>query len=108
MGEVGAVGDIFRALGKSSLSPVPPGKVAYAEGNVVLTKHFVWRQAQTGLIREATQSVLLVSEVLGQTGSKLAEEVLEDVRYVLVEHFESEPETAMVDEDRPAVSWQVA
>jgi DNA/RNA-binding domain of Phe-tRNA-synthetase-like protein len=56
--------DTFQALDEDSGAPVPPGEVAYVTGSTVLTRHFVWRQAQQALITKNTRDVLLVSEIL--------------------------------------------
>lgn len=43
-------GDLFTALDEPAPLEVGAGEVAYAAGTTVLTRHFVWRQARTGLI----------------------------------------------------------
>ena len=39
-------GDEFTALDAGEAEVVAPGEVAYASGNVILTRHFIWRQAR--------------------------------------------------------------
>ena len=56
----------FLALGAAEPELLPPGEVSYVCGDAVLTRHFVWRQAQLGALVPATQHVFLVSEVLGE------------------------------------------
>ena len=36
-------GDEFTALDAGEAEVVAPGEVAYASGNVILTRHFIWR-----------------------------------------------------------------
>ena len=98
-------GDAFRALDAAAAEPVDPGEVAYAFGDTVLTRHFVWRQSREGLITERTGSVLLVSEVLGGLEAGLAGRVLEDLRGGLAEHFGTEPATFLLGQERPSASW---
>lgn len=98
-------GDAFRALDAAAAEPVDPGEVAYASGDTVLTRHFVWRQACEGLITERTSSVLLVSEILAGLESGLAERVLETLQSGLVEHFGAEPATFLLGQERPSASW---
>jgi len=66
-------GDRFTALGSREAVDVPPGEVAYTAGRTVLTRHFVWRQAQEGLIGERTTEVVLLAEIL--EGNERADEV---------------------------------
>lgn len=72
-------GDTFRSLDAPEPVPLPAGEVAYADGPVVLTRHFVWRQAREALVLPATTDVLLVSEVPAGLGDDLAGEVLSDL-----------------------------
>ena len=55
-------GDTFLALDAGTPLDVPPGEVAYATGQTILTRHFVWRQSRAGLIEPATRNVFLVAE----------------------------------------------
>jgi DNA/RNA-binding domain of Phe-tRNA-synthetase-like protein len=83
---------------------VPPGEVAYADGPTILTRHFVWRQARTGLITPSTRSVFLVSEVLGDVGD-VAEAVLDDLRTGLRTYFDVTPCAFLLDEQDATASW---
>jgi DNA/RNA-binding domain of Phe-tRNA-synthetase-like protein len=80
-------GDQFVTLDATAPVAVPPGEVAYANGHTILTRHFVWRQARTGLIGAATRNVVLVSEVLGEAGAEVASAVLADLRDGLRHNF---------------------
>jgi DNA/RNA-binding domain of Phe-tRNA-synthetase-like protein len=91
-------GDRFTALGEETALAAPPGEVAYADGPTILTRHFVWRQARTGLIIPPTRSVFLVSEVLGDVGGDVAEAVLDDLRTGLRAHFDVTPRAFLLDE----------
>ncbi len=72
-------GDTFRALDQEGDLAVPAGEVAYVYGSTVLTRHFVWRQAQQGLITVETGTVLLVSEVLREIPGEVVEAVQQDL-----------------------------
>lgn len=98
-------GDTFMALDEDGSQAVPPGEVAYADGQTILTRHFVWRQAKTALITQSTRSVFLVSEVLGELGSEVAEKVLNDLSTGLQAYFDVTTEAFMVDERHPTISW---
>lgn len=98
-------GDRFLALDAEAPEEVAPGEVAYMDGSVVLTRHFVWKQARDALITEATTDVFLVSEILGEMGGEVAEAVRDDLRSGLERHFGVEPESWIVDENEPQVEW---
>jgi DNA/RNA-binding domain of Phe-tRNA-synthetase-like protein len=100
--------DTFRPLDSASAERVEPKEVAYASGNEILTRHFVWKQSHTGLLNESTRSVFLVSEVLGEveeSADGLAQAVLEDLCEGLRRHFGAEPVNFLVEQRVPAASW---
>src|SRR3712207_9284923 len=57
-------GDIFHPLDGSSAEDIGPGEMAYASGNEILTRHYVWKQSRKGLLDESTGSLFFVAEVL--------------------------------------------
>ena len=100
--------DTFRPLDSASAERVEPAEVAYASGNEILTRHFVWKQSHTGLLSESTRSVFLVCEVLGEveeSADGLAQAVLEDLCEGLRRHFGAEPVNFLVEQRVPAASW---
>jgi DNA/RNA-binding domain of Phe-tRNA-synthetase-like protein len=100
--------DTFRPLDSASAERVEPGEVAYASGNEILTRHFVWKQSHTGLLGESTSSLFLVCEVLGEveeSADGLAQAVLEDLYEGLRRHFGAEPVNFLVEERIPTASW---
>jgi DNA/RNA-binding domain of Phe-tRNA-synthetase-like protein len=101
-------GDTFRPLDGAKAESVEPGEVAYTSGNEVLTRHFVWKQSNKGLLGEATRSVFLVCEVLGgveESAGGLAQAVLEDLSAGLHRYFGAEPITFLVDARDSKASW---
>jgi len=100
------LGDTFQPLDSSSEVSVEPGEVAYASGNEILTRYFVWKQSRKALLDESTRSLLLVSEVLGEveSGSCVADAVLEDFADGLRRYFNSEPAVFLLGEENPEVS----
>ena len=100
--------DTFRPLDSASAERVEPKEVAYASGNEILTRHFVWKQSHKGLLGESTRSVFVVCEVLGEveeSADGLAEAVLEDLSEGVRRYFGAEPATFLVEERVPAASW---
>jgi DNA/RNA-binding domain of Phe-tRNA-synthetase-like protein len=98
-------GDHFTALDSEEPVDIPPGEVAYTDGPTVLTRHFVWRQARTGLITRHTRNVLLVSEVLGELGAEVAERVMYDLTEGVLRHFGVVPVPFLAHEQEPSLSW---
>jgi len=99
-------GDTFTALREEASQPVQPGEVAYADGQTVLTRHFMWRQAQTGLIAPSTQSAFLVSEIPGALGQCVAEAVLGELCNGLESYFHVRTDVSfLVNAQHPVVSW---
>ena len=98
-------GDQFTGLDANAPVNVPPGEVAYADGPTILTRHFVWRQARTGLITRETRNVFLVSEVLGELGEGVAKAVLADLAMGVERHFGVAPQTFLVGERNKSVTW---
>jgi DNA/RNA-binding domain of Phe-tRNA-synthetase-like protein len=98
-------GDHFTALGTDTAEPVPPGEVAYTDGSTVLTRHFVWRQSCDAALTPDTRSLFLVSEILGEVGPEVAEQVLAGSEAGLSEYFAVAPQTFMLDHDRTYIDW---
>ena len=101
-------GDTFVALDAEQPLATPPGEVAYANGQTVLTRHFVWRQARTALISRKTRDVFLVSEILGEVlalDSRVADAVLTDFQQGLSEVFGVESQGAVLDAKHTAFEW---
>jgi DNA/RNA-binding domain of Phe-tRNA-synthetase-like protein len=98
--------DTFQPLDGSSEVGVEPGEVAYASGNEILTRYFVWKQSRKGLLDESTRLLFLVSEVLGEveSDSGVANAVLEDFADGLRRYFNSEPAIFLVGEEDPEIS----
>lgn len=101
-------GDTFVALDAGQPLATPPGEVAYANGQTVLTRHFVWRQARTALISRETRDVFLVSEILGEVlaqDSSVADAVLADFQQGLRDLFGVESQGAVLDAVHTAIAW---
>ena len=80
-------GDHFTALDETQAVAVAEGEIAYASGPLVLTRHFMWRQARQALVRPETRNVFLISEIPGVAGRKVAEAMRRDMVSGLAQHF---------------------
>lgn len=95
-------GDTFTALDRDEAVAVPAGEVSYADGPVILTRHFVWKQSRQAILTPASRDILFLSEILGELEPGLAEAVAEDFRSGLARHFGIDATTAILDEQRPS------
>ncbi len=100
-------GDHFQALDDQQQSDVPAGEVAYASGNAVLTRHFVWRQARRGLITNGTEAALLVSEVLGEIGEEVVSAVQAEILSGLELYFGVRGQARRLDSTSREASWDL-
>lgn len=68
-------GDTFMALDGQEEEHIPAGEVSYADGNQIVTRQFVWKQAKHLLLNEKTKNVFFVSEILGDLPYETADNV---------------------------------
>ena len=80
-------GEPFTELGGKETVRVDGGEIAYGDAEVLVTRHFVWRQGERAKITPATRRFVLVSEVVPELGPRAAEEILEAVRASVAEHL---------------------
>lgn len=80
-------GDQFQALDEEVPYAVPPGEVAYASRQIILTRHLMWRQARTGLLTPQTKSAVLVAEIPGAASAEIAEAVRSSLHTGLDHYF---------------------
>lgn len=96
-------GDTFHTLRTDAPEAIPPGEVSWACGNVLTTRHFVWRQSEDSAISDASRSVLLVAEVLGEVGHDAAVALRDDLQAMLRDDFGVSASSALIDAEHPAV-----
>ena len=94
-------GDTFCALDEEAVEPIPAGEVSYADGNEIITRHFVWRQSQHCLLDESTKKILFVSEILGDLPEDTADKVAADFVGGLKKYFGLDCEAVILDADHP-------
>ncbi len=97
-------GDTFQALDQESPEPMPEGETAYATGNTILTRHFVWKQSREALVHPTTRDVFLVSEILGDLPDDVAPTVQTDFEDGLQAYFGVKSKGFILDSDNPAVA----
>jgi DNA/RNA-binding domain of Phe-tRNA-synthetase-like protein len=99
-------GDTYHGLDSDERIAIPPGEVAYVDGSVLLTRHFVWRQSREGMVTPETRDGLLLTEVLGAVGPAVTVEALAAFRDGFETHFGITPFTATLTAANPAVEMK--
>jgi DNA/RNA-binding domain of Phe-tRNA-synthetase-like protein len=89
-------GDTFHALDSNEIEVVPSGEIAYATGDDILTRHFVWRQSKQALLIPNTTRAIFMAEVLGEVGEEAANEVLAHLRSSIETRLNARTESAML------------
>ena len=97
--------DRFTALDAGEPVQVDAGEVAYASGNTVLTRHFMWRQAREGLIGPSSHNLFFVSEIPGVAGEQVARQMENDIREGLANHFDLDCKTFVMDASLTSIEW---
>ena len=100
-------GDRFTALDEDRPEEVPAGEVAYCDGDVVLTRHVVWRQSRQALVGPETCDAIVVSEILPEVGDGApGGAVHDDLLAVVSREFSPERVVgALLERERPDLSW---
>jgi DNA/RNA-binding domain of Phe-tRNA-synthetase-like protein len=98
-------GEPFTALGVQQPGSVGAGEVVYTDQTEVITRHFVWRQAEKGKIRPATKNLFLVSEILAEVGMSVARDVELALVNGLREYFGASAQSAILTSDRLRWDW---
>jgi hypothetical protein len=72
--------------------------------NLTKGRNRLWQNI--GLITPSTRSFFLVSEVLGELGSEIAEQVLNELSSGLQTYFALPSSAFLVNEQQPAISFR--
>lgn len=94
-------GDTFHALDANEPEPTAVGEVTWASGEVLITRHFVWRQSREALVTPDTRDVLIVAEVLGEVGHDAARALEHDLVQMLHEVFGVSSTSALINAEHP-------
>jgi DNA/RNA-binding domain of Phe-tRNA-synthetase-like protein len=98
-------GEPFTALGEQQPESVETGEVAYADQDDVITRHFVWRQAEKGKIKPETENLFLISEILAEVGMSVARDVELALVNGLREYFGASAQSVILTSDRLRWDW---
>lgn len=98
--------DTFHALDSDEIEDVPGGEIAYATGDDVLTRHFVWRQSKRALLTPDTTRAIFMAEVLGEAGEDVARQVLDDLCDLIQGRLSATVSGGMLSADQPAATFE--
>ena len=98
-------GDRFTALDSVEVVDIPPDEIAYASGNNVLTRHFMWRQSRAGLVNNESSEIFLVSEIPRVAGIETAAAMQQDFKQGLAEHFGCDCLSFVLGEGLTEIDW---
>ena len=99
-------GDLFTALDSTEAKDIPPDEIAYASGNIILTRHFMWRQSRAGLVNNESSEIFLVSEIPAVAGTETANAMQQDFRRGLVEYFSRDCLSFVLNKDLTEIEWR--
>ncbi len=97
-------GDTFLALDSDEALALPEGEVCYADGNEIITRHFVWKQSKHAILEPESENIILVSEILGDLPPEVVTNVEREFFEGLKGFFGVEPTITTLDSDKRSVS----
>lgn len=92
-------GDTFHAMDSDEEIPVTEGEVSYADGKVIITRHFIWKQSRHAILTPESRNIFFVSEILGDLPAETAENVCDAIREGLADYFGVETRSDILDEN---------
>jgi len=98
-------GELFRELGTTESVSVNAGEIAYTDDKDILTRHFVWRQSEKSKIDSDSKNILLLSEILEEIGTEVADGVLKEFEASLGKFFGVEAQTFMVTPENSVITF---
>lgn len=96
-------GEPFQELGAAETVPVGADEVSYTDDEQVITRHFVWRQAERAKVTPATRNLFLVSEILPALDPAVAERMHRGFERHFTEQLGATVRTALLT--APAERW---
>lgn len=90
-------GDTFQALDSDEVIDIPEGEISYADGSIIITRHFIWKQSKHMLLTPQSKDILFVSEILGELPENTAFDVGQGISRGLRECFEIDSKVKILD-----------
>jgi DNA/RNA-binding domain of Phe-tRNA-synthetase-like protein len=94
-------GDTFESLDSDEVQNLPEGEVSYADGKIIITRHFVWKQSKHTLVTNESKNVLFLAEILSEVPWKTAESVINDFTVEFKKYFAGDMRIEILDANNP-------
>jgi DNA/RNA-binding domain of Phe-tRNA-synthetase-like protein len=72
-------GESFTPIGKSENNPTVPGEIVYSDDDEVITRMFLWQQADKGKITGSTRNIVFVFELLTCMGQEVLDNAVKTI-----------------------------
>ncbi len=76
---VSSGGEPFKPIGRTEEKPTTQGEIVYSDNVDVITRQFLWQQAEKGKITESTQELVFVFELLTGMGQDVLENTVNTI-----------------------------
>lgn len=96
-------GDTFMALDSDENIPIPAGEVSYADGDKIITRHYVYKQAKHAILTANSKNIFFVSEILGELPPQTTETVAAALVTGLKECFGVDCTAIIMDENKTSM-----
>ncbi len=98
-----APGDSFLAMDSEERVGLSEGEICYADGQEIITRHFVWKQSRHAILSAQSKNVIFVSEVLEKLPAGVLEQVCQDLEEGLKQFFDVETKALIVSSTQNSV-----
>lgn len=98
----------FTPMGGGEGITVPKGELVYRDDAEVLTRNWVWRQCEKDKATDKTKNIFIPIDVLGEVGSKRAEEIIDELSELIPKHLGGNIFSAILNLENPSVSFNVS
>lgn len=90
-------GDTFIPFGQREAENVEPGELVYADGSLVKTRRWIWRQSEIGKITEATQNIFCPLDGFRGINHEAVVAARDELAALLKDLFHCEVKTGFID-----------
>ena len=96
-------GDSFLAMDAEERLELPEGEICYADGNEIITRHFVWKQSRHAILTLESKNAIFISEILGELGDQVFEQVGRAIKEGLKLCFGVDAPVYTIDQKQPSI-----
>jgi DNA/RNA-binding domain of Phe-tRNA-synthetase-like protein len=80
----------FYEMGHTEATPLGENEITYFDEQDVITRHFVWRQSEKGLVTPSTKNIFMVSEILDCVSQQTIEQLVKTLQEKLTQWFDAD------------------